>query len=137
MKYSMEKLAKLYVDEVIRLHGIPVRIVSDRDPRFVSRFWQRIQETLGTKLNLTYHPQTDGQLERIIQTLEDMLISCILDFGVNWNQYLTLVKFTYNNSSHSSIQMAPYEALCGRKCRSSIYWDEVEETNVLDSTVIH
>ncbi|XP_071921821.1 uncharacterized protein [Coffea arabica] len=85
MSFSLEKLAKLYTEEIMRLHGIPISIVSDRDPRFVSRFWQKFQETLGTKLKFStaYHPQTDGQSERTIQTLEDMLRSCILDFGVN------------------------------------------------------
>ena len=74
MKYPLEKLAKLYLDEIIRLHVIPVSIVSDRNPRFVSRFWQKMQKMLGTKLSFstTYHPQTDGQSERTIQTLEDM-----------------------------------------------------------------
>ena len=83
MKYPLEKLAKLYLDEIIRLHGIPVSIVSDRNPRFISRFWQKMQEMLGVKLSFstTYHPQTDRQSERIIQTLEDMLRSCILNFG--------------------------------------------------------
>ncbi|XP_071928109.1 uncharacterized protein [Coffea arabica] len=124
--------------EVVRLHGVPVSIVSDRDPRFVSRFWQKFQETLGTKLNLstTYHPQTDGQSERTIQTLEDMLRTCILDFGGNWGQHMTLVEFAYNKSYHSSIQMAPYEALDGRKCRSPIYWDEEEKKKILDPTII-
>ncbi|XP_027155148.1 uncharacterized protein LOC113755310 [Coffea eugenioides] len=83
MRFSLEKLAKLYTEEIMRLHGIPISIVSDRDPRFVSRFWQKFQETLGTKLKFStaYHPQTDGQSEKTIQTLEDMLRSCILDFG--------------------------------------------------------
>ncbi|XP_071918797.1 uncharacterized protein [Coffea arabica] len=138
MKYSMEKLAQLYMDEIVRLHGIPVSIVSDRDPRFVSRFWQQLQGTLGTKLNfsITYHPQTDGQSERTIQTLEDMLRTCILDFGGSWGQYMALVEFAYNNSYHSSIQMAPYEALYGRKCRSPIFWDEVGERRVLDPVAV-
>ncbi|XP_071921751.1 uncharacterized protein [Coffea arabica] len=88
MSFSLEKLAKLYTEEIMRLHGIPISIVSDHDPRFVSRFWQKFQETLGTKLRFStaYHPQTDGQSERIIQTLEDMLRSCILDFGGKWSQ---------------------------------------------------
>ena len=88
-----------------------------------------MQEVLGTKLNFstTYHPQTDGQSERTIQTLEDMLRTCVLDFGESWSKYLTLVEFAYNNSFHSSIQMAPYKALYCRKCRSPICWDEVGE----------
>ena len=133
MKYQMEKLAQIYMDEIVRLHGVPVSIVSDRDPRFISRLWQQIQSALGTKLNLStaYHPQTDGQSERTIQTLEDMLRACIMDFGGSWDQHLTLVEFAYNNSYHSSIQMAPYEALYGRKCRSPVYWDEVGERKIL------
>ena len=138
MKYSLEKLAKPYLDEIIRLHGISVSIVSDRDPRFVSQFWQKMQEMHGTKLSFstTYHPQTDGQSERTIQTLEDMLRTCILDFGESWSKYLTLVEFAYNNSFHSSIQMALYETLYGRKCRCPICWDEISERKILDPTAV-
>jgi len=93
-------MAKLYVDEVVRLHGVPMSIVSDRDPRFTSRLWPSVQQALGTKLNLstTFHPQTDGQSERTIQILEDLLRACILEFGGNWEDHVPLVEFTYNNS---------------------------------------
>ena len=79
---SLEKLAKLYVDEIVRLHGVPVSIVSDRDPRFTSRFWPSLQAALGTRLHFStaFHPQTDGQSERTIQTLEDMLRACVMEF---------------------------------------------------------
>ena len=102
------------------LHGVPTSIVSDRGPQFTSRFWQKLQEAMGTQLDFStaFHPQTDGQSERTIQTLEDMLRMCVLDFKGSWDQYLPLVEFAYNNSYHSSIGMAPYEALYGRKCRS-------------------
>ncbi|XP_071901870.1 uncharacterized protein [Coffea arabica] len=138
MKYSLEKLAKLYMDKVVRLHGVPVSIVSDRDPKFVSRFWQKLQEAVGTKLSYStaYHPQTDGQSERTIQTREDMLRTCIVDFGGSWSQYLTLVELSYNNSYHSSIQMAPYEVLYEQRCRSPIHWDEVGERKIIDPTTI-
>ena len=88
MTYSMDRLAELYIKEIVRLHGILVLIVSDRDPRFTSRFWQSLQEALGTKLTFstTFHPQTDGQTERMIQTLEDMLRLCVLDFKGSWIQ---------------------------------------------------
>ena len=81
--HSVEKLARIYVDEIVRRHGVPLDIISDRDSRFTSRFWQSLQTALGTRLNLstTYHPQTDGQTERTIQTLEDMLRTCVIDFG--------------------------------------------------------
>ena len=81
--YSLEKLADLYIEEIIRLHGVPVSIVSDRDPRFTSRFWPKLQEAMGTtlKFSIAFHPQTDGQSERTIQTLEDMLRACVIEFS--------------------------------------------------------
>jgi len=117
------------VREVVRLHGIPRTIVSDRDPRFVSRFWKSLREALGTKLTFStaFHPQSDGQSERTIQTLEDMLRACALDFEGKWDEHLPLVEFAYNNSYQATIGMPPYEALYGRKCRSPLHWDEVGE----------
>ncbi|GKF44421.1 putative reverse transcriptase domain-containing protein, partial [Tanacetum coccineum] len=94
---------------------IPISIISDRDSRFTSRFWQSMQEALGTCLDMStaYHPQTDGQSEHTIQTLEDMLIACVLDFRGSWDIHLPLVEFSYNNSYHSSMRCAPFEALYG------------------------
>ncbi|GKC87654.1 putative reverse transcriptase domain-containing protein [Tanacetum coccineum] len=85
-----------------------------------------LQEVLGTNLDMStaYHPQTDGQSERTIQTLEDMLRACVIDFGSSWDRYLPLVEFSYNNSYHASIKAAPYEALYGQKCRSPVCWSE-------------
>ncbi|KAL2251426.1 UNVERIFIED_CONTAM: Transposon Ty3-G Gag-Pol polyprotein, partial [Sesamum indicum] len=122
---SLDKLAELYVLEIVRLHGIPTSIVSDRDPRFTSHFWGSLQTALATKLHFStaFHPQTDGQSERTIQTLEDMMRSCVIEFRGNWDDHLPLMELAYNNSFHSSISMAPYEALYGRKCRSPICWD--------------
>src|SRR4051812_46444214 len=90
-----------------------VSIVSDRDPRFTSGFWRSLQKTLGTELQMSmaYHPQTDGQYERTIQILEDMLRACVLDFDGNWEKHIHLVEFAYNNSYQESIGMAPYEVL--------------------------
>ena len=128
-KYTLDRLARLYVNEVVRLHGVPESIVSDRDSRFTSRFWNALQEALGTRLNFStaFHPQTDGQSERTIQTLEDMLRSCVMQFKGNWDEHLSLMEFAYNNSFHSSIGMAPYEALYGKQCRTPLCWDEVGE----------
>ena len=127
--HSLEKLAELYVNEIVRLHGVPVSIVSDRDPRFTSSFWKSLHRAMGTKLTFStaFHPQTDGQSERTIQTLEDMLRACILDFKGSWEKHLPLVEFSYNNSFHASIGMALYKILYGRKCRSLSHWDEVGE----------
>ncbi|GKC01035.1 putative reverse transcriptase domain-containing protein [Tanacetum coccineum] len=109
----MEKLLKLYMKEVVTRHGVHVSIISDRDGRFTSLFWQALHRALGTRLDMsmTYHPETDGQSERTIQTLEDMLRACMLDFGKNWDTHLPLVEFSYNNSYHTSIKAAPFEAL--------------------------
>ncbi|KAI3729831.1 hypothetical protein L6452_18502 [Arctium lappa] len=136
--FKMEKLAQLYIDEIVSRHGVPISIISDRDSRFTSRFWQIFQKALGTRLDLStaYHPQTDGQTKRTIQTLEDMLRACAIDFGGNWDQHLPLVEFSYNNSYHASIQCAPYEALYGRKCRSPLGWIEAGESKLFGPDIV-
>ncbi|GKC30345.1 putative nucleotidyltransferase, ribonuclease H [Tanacetum coccineum] len=127
--YKMERLARLYLNEIVARHGVPISIISDRDSRFTSRFWQSMQEALGTRLDMstTYHPQTDSQSERTIQTLEDMLRVCVLDFGGSWDVHLPLVEFSYNNSYHASVRCASFEALYGRKCCSPIMWAEIKD----------
>nr|GEY38923.1 retrotransposon protein, putative, Ty3-gypsy subclass [Tanacetum cinerariifolium] len=104
-------------------------IVSDRDPRFASRFWKGLQKAWRTRLKFStaFHPQTDGQSERTIQTLKDMLRSCALEWTGNWDDYICLVEFAYNNSWHDSIKCAPFEMLYGRKCHAPICWDQVGE----------
>ena len=131
--WKVPKLADLFQKEVIRHHGVPKTIVSDRDSRFLSRFWGQVQEALGTKLKLStaFHPQTDGQSERTIQTLEDMLRACALDFQGSWIDRLHLIEFAYNNSYHASIQMPPFQALYGRPCRTPLCWDEASENTFL------
>ena len=108
-------------------------LFSDRDAKFVSKLWDSLQKALGTTLRMStaFHPQTDGQSERTIQTLEDMLRSCVLSWKGSWEDHLPLVEFSYNNSNHSSICCAPYEALYGRKCRSPLCWDAVGEKAIL------
>ena len=135
---SLEKLAQLYVDEIVRLHGVPVSIVSDRDPRFTSRFWPSLQTALGTRLHFStaFHPQTDGQSERTIQTLEDMLRACVMEFKGSWDTHLALMEFAYNNSYQTSIEMAPFEALYGRKCRTPVCWDEVGERRLVGPELV-
>nr|GFA76755.1 reverse transcriptase domain-containing protein [Tanacetum cinerariifolium] len=129
----MDKLAMIYLKEVVTRKGIPVSIISDRDPRFASNFWRSLQKALGTRLDMStaYHPETDGQSERTIQTLEDMLRACAIDFGKGWDNYLPLVESSYNNSYHASIKEAPFETLYGRKCHSLVCWTEVGEAQIL------
>ncbi|GJT35762.1 putative reverse transcriptase domain-containing protein [Tanacetum coccineum] len=135
----MDKLAKLYLKEVVTRHGIPVSIICDRDPRFTSNFWRSFQKAMGTRLDMStaYHPETDGQSERTIQTLEDMLRACVIDFGNGWEGHLPLIEFSYNNSYHASIKAAPFEALYGRKCRSPVCWAEVGDARLTGPELVH
>ncbi|KAH0697968.1 hypothetical protein KY289_015450 [Solanum tuberosum] len=125
--YSAEDYAKLYINEIVRLHGVPLFIISDRGPQFTSHFWKSFQKGLGTQVNLstTFHPQMDDQAERTIQTLEDMLGAFVIYFKGIWDGHLHLIEFTYHNNYHSSIQMAPYETLYGCRYRSLVGWFEV------------
>nr|GEY17679.1 putative reverse transcriptase domain-containing protein [Tanacetum cinerariifolium] len=101
--------------------------------------WKSLNKALGTRLDMstTYHPETDAHSERTIQTLEDMLRACVLDFGKGWDKHLPLVEFSYNNSYHTNIKAAPNEALYGRKCRSPICWAEVEDRQLTSPEIIH
>ncbi|GJX80007.1 putative reverse transcriptase domain-containing protein, partial [Tanacetum coccineum] len=125
--------------EVVSRHGVPVSIISDRDSKFTSHFWQSLNKALGTQLDMStaYHPHTDGQSERTIQTLEDMLRACVIDFRKGWDRYLPLVEFSYNNSYHNSIKAAPFEALYGQKCRSPICWAEVGDAQLTGPEIVH
>ncbi|KAE8693084.1 UDP-Glycosyltransferase superfamily protein isoform 1 [Hibiscus syriacus] len=133
VNYSLDKLAKLYISEIVKLHGVPLSIITDRDPRFTSRFWKALHKALGTHLNFNtaFHPQTDGQSERVIQVLEDMLRDCVIDFRGSWEDFLPLAEFAYNNSYQASIRLAPYEALYGRRCRTPICWTELLDRKTL------
>ncbi|KAG7548022.1 Reverse transcriptase domain [Arabidopsis suecica] len=133
-----ERIAAKYIEEIVRLHGVPVSIVSDRDTRFTSHFWKAFQKALGTRVNMStaYHPQTDGQSERTIRTLEDMLRACALDWGGSWEKHLTLVEFAYNNSYQASIGMSPYEALYGRACRTPLCWTPVGERMLFGPKIV-
>ncbi|WMV47023.1 hypothetical protein MTR67_040408 [Solanum verrucosum] len=119
--------------DIVRLHGVPLSIILDRGTQFTSKFWGKLHEELGTQLSFstTFHPQTDGQSERTIQVLDDMLRACVIDFGGDWDKFLPLCEFSYNNSYHSNIDMAPFEALYGRGCGSLIGWFEAGDVKPL------
>ena len=138
MTFTLERFCRLYIREIVRLHGVLVSIVSDRDPRFTVHFWKSFQKAIGTRLTMStaFHPQTDGQSERTIQVLEDMLQACVLDHKGSWEEHLPLVEFAYNNNYQASIQMAPYEALYGRPCRSPLCWTEVGESSITGPDLI-
>nr|GFC48289.1 putative reverse transcriptase domain-containing protein [Tanacetum cinerariifolium] len=132
--YPVSRLAEIFQQEIVRLHGTPLAILFDRDPRFTSHFWKGLQKAWGTRLksSTAFHPQIDGQSERTIQTLEDMLRSCALEWTGNWDDYIYLVEFAYNNSWHASIKCAPFEMLYGKKCHAPICWDQVGERVIED-----
>ena len=120
MTFTLDELCRLYIREIVRLYGVPVSIVSDRDPRLTAHFWKSFQKATGTQLSMStaFHPQTDGQSKRTIQILEDMLQACVLDLKGSWEEHLPLVGFSYNNSYQASIHIGPYEALYWKPCRS-------------------
>ena len=123
MTFTLERFCRLYIREIVRLHGVPVSIVSDRNSRFTMHFWKSFQKAMGTRMTMstTFHPQIDGQSERTIHVLEGILRACVLDHKGSWEEHLPLVEFAYNNSYQESIQMAPYEALYGRKVTYYMY----------------
>jgi transposase InsO family protein len=116
--YSRPQLAELYMSRIVYLHGVPKKIMSDRGTQFTSMFWERLHETLDTQLRFSsaYHPQTDGQTERVNQILEDMLRACALQYGRSWDKSLLYVEFSYNNSYQESLKMAPFELMYGHRC---------------------
>ncbi|GJR27033.1 putative reverse transcriptase domain-containing protein [Tanacetum coccineum] len=120
-------------------HFIPTRETDNHNSHFTSRFWQSLQSALGTQLDMSmaYHPETDGQSERTIQTLEDMLRACVIDFGKGWERHLPLVEFSYNNSYHANIKATTFEALYGRNCRSPVCWAEVGDVQLTGLEIIH
>jgi hypothetical protein len=127
--YRPPQCVEKYIVEIVRLHGIPKTIVSDRGSQFTAHFWEHLHKGLETSLirSTVYHPQTDGQTERVNAVLEDMLRACVLSSRGSWESWLPLAEFAYNNSYQESIKMAPFEALYGRKCRTPLNWIEPGE----------
>jgi transposase InsO family protein len=116
--YKGAKLVELYITRIVCLHEVPKKIVSDRRTQFMSRFWEKLHEAMDTRLNFSsaYHPQTDGQIERVNQILEDMLRACALKDRKSWDKCLSYAEFSYNNSYQNSLKMSPFEVLYGCKC---------------------
>jgi transposase InsO family protein len=136
MTYSRPQLAKLYMSRIVFLHGVPKNIVSDRGTQFTSKFWERLHETLDTQLSFSsaYHPQTDGQTERVNQILEGMLRACALLYRGSWDKSLLYAEFSYNNSYQESLKMEPFEILYGCRCRTPLFWSETGDERFLDPT---
>ena len=137
--FTAKQYAQLYMDRIVSLHGIPKTIISDRCTQFIARFWEHFHAALGTQLirSSVYHPQTNGQTERINQILEDMLRACVLSYSKKWDECLPLAEFSYNNSYQESIRMAPFEALYGRRCRIPVNWSEAGERSVFGPEMVN
>jgi hypothetical protein len=136
--YQGQNLAELYISRIVSLHGVPKRIISDRGSQFTSRFWESLHRALGTNLSFStaFHPQTGGQTERVNQIVEDMLRAYVLSYGAKWEDCLPFTEFSYNNSDQASLQMAPFETLYGRKCRTPLNWSEIGESQVFGPDII-
>jgi hypothetical protein len=132
--YSGAKLAELYMSRIMCLHGVPKKIISDRGSQFTSKFWEKLHESMDTKLNFSsaYHPQTDGQTERTNQILEDMLRACALKYGKSWDKSQPYAEFSYNNSYQASIKTAPYEALSDDSAEPLCFGVKPERVMFLD-----
>lgn len=127
--YRAVQIVHIFMQNVFKLHGLAKTIISDQDVKFTSTFWKALFAELGTNLNFStaYHPQTDGQMERVNQMVEDMLRACLMQKPTQWEDYLHLVEFAYNNGYHTSIQMSPFEVLYERKCRTPSNWSGPED----------
>jgi hypothetical protein len=127
--YHAPDIARVFISEIVRLHGIPKRIISDRGLVFTGQFWTSFQEALGTQLNfsIAYHLETDSQTKRTNQILEDMLRMYVMDQQKHWEEFLPLVEFAYNNSYQSTIKMTPFEFLYRRPCQTPLIWDRLED----------
>ena len=131
--HKTDDISKIFMKEIFKFHGLPKAIVSDRDVKVTSNFWKGLFGDLGTKLNFTmaYHPQTNGQTERVNQVLEDMIHMYVMDKPTKWEDYLHLVEFSYNNGQQASLGMSPYEALYGRRCKTPSTWNNLVNRVVL------
>jgi transposase InsO family protein len=126
------------MSQIVCLHGVLKKIMSDRGSQFTSKFWEKLHESMDIKLNFSsaYHPQIDGHTKRTNQILEDMLRACVLKFGKSWDKSLPYAEFSYNNSYQASIKMALFEALYGRQCRTPLFWSQTGESQVFGPEVL-
>jgi hypothetical protein len=136
--FGVGQYAELYISHIVRYHGIPKTIISDRGSIFVAHFWEQLHECLGTHLirSSAYHPQIDGQTERVNQIIKDMLRACVMTDGLKWDKHLPLAEFSYNNSYQESIKMSPFEALYGRPCRTPLSWYESGERVIFGPNIV-
>jgi hypothetical protein len=128
-RYDVRRYAEIYIAHVLYLHGVLKTIISDRGSQFVAHFWEQLHASQRTRLihSSSYHPQTDGQTERVNQIFKDMLRDCVLEHRGRWDLNLPWAEFSYNNSYQESLKMAPFEVLYGHRCRTPLNWIETGE----------
>jgi hypothetical protein len=131
--HKATNIADIYMKEIVRLHGIPKAIFSDKDPKFTSNFWKGLFKGFRTNLNIitTYHPKSDGKIERTNKKIEDMLRMYVMDHPSKWEDYINSVEFSYNNGYQASLKMSLFEALYGRKCNTPVSWDNPADRAVI------
>jgi hypothetical protein len=136
--YKGVKLVEPYIARIVCLHRVPKKIISDRGTQITSRFWGKLHEAMDTKLNFSsvYHPQSDGQTEKVNQILKDMLRACALKDKKSLDKCLLYAEFSYNNSYQKSLKMSPFEVLYGRKCRTPLFWNEPRENQVFGPEIL-
>jgi hypothetical protein len=136
--YQAPNIAIIFFNEIVRLHDMSKRIISNRGSVFTGRFWMSFQGALGTQLNFStaYHPETDGKTERMEQNLEEMLRMYVMDQKKCWEEFLPLLEFAYNNSYQSTIMMEPFKFLYGRPCQTPLSWDRLEDRVLVEPEVI-
>jgi hypothetical protein len=137
--YNIQKYAEIYIAHVLCLHGVPKMIISDRESQFVAHLWEQMHASLRTQLihSLTYHPQMDGQTERVNQILEDMLRACVIEYLESWDKNLSWTEFSYNNSYQESLKIAPFKALYGWQCRTPLNWTEPGEKAIFGPDIVN
>jgi hypothetical protein len=136
--YKGVKLAEMYIARIMCLHEVTKKIVSNRGTQSTSRFWEKLHEAMDRRLNfrLAYHPQTDGQTERVNQILEDMLTTCALKDSKSWDKCLPYAEFSYKNSYQKTLKMSPFEVLYGRRCLTPLFWNEPGENQVFAPEIL-
>lgn len=136
--HKKDEVARIFTKELSRMHGLRKAIVYDRDTKFTSNFWRSIYQHLGTQLNfnITYHPQINGQTERVNQVIENILQMYVMDKPSKWKDYLLLVEFAYSNGHQASLNMRPFEVLYGRRCRTPVSWDNPVNREVIGLDIL-
>jgi transposase InsO family protein len=134
----VEKYAEIYIAHVLCLHGVPKIIISDRGSQFVARFWEQLHASHGTRLihSSAYHPQMNGQTEKVNQIVEDMLRAYVMEYPDSWDKNLLWAEFSYNNNYHFFLKMAPFKALYGSKCRTPLNWIEPGEKSIFNPHIV-